>query len=137
MSDSKEIWYWYLTITKIMTTYLKRMKNAYKTGQIIFMSHGQEHDIPSHWKVYWKMSWFEHNFLQNWHRVHVPKAYALSRSYLYFGILRFVYYITKLWSAGFNISCSITKNTILNECIYLDLLIWTYCISTSRYEVGT
>ena len=32
------------------------------------------------WMVFWKMSWFVHNFLQNFHVV--PKVYSLSRSYL-------------------------------------------------------
>jgi len=32
------------------------------------------------WMVFWQMSWFVHNFLQNFHVV--PKVYASSRSYL-------------------------------------------------------
>jgi len=32
--------------------------------------------------MYWKMSWFVHNFLQNYQMV--PNVYALSHSYLYF-----------------------------------------------------
>ena len=35
---------------------------------------------PNIQMVYWKMSWFVQNFLQNFYKV--PKVYALSRSYL-------------------------------------------------------
>jgi len=50
------------------------------------------------WMVFWKMSWFVHNFLQNFHVV--PKVYVLSRSYLdclgYFRFFPF-YAQTVLW----------------------------------------
>jgi len=51
-------------------------------GKSFFLSPGQENDFPSYWIVYGKMYWFMHIFLQNLRMV--PKVYALSRSYLDF-----------------------------------------------------
>ena len=64
-------------------------------------AHGNENDFLSDRMVYWKMSWFVHNFLQNFHMV--PKVYALSRRYLdclgYYIFFPFVHLYAKtvLW----------------------------------------
>jgi len=62
------------------------MKNAWKLRWILFLSHGQENDFPSTWIVYWKMSWFVHNFLQNKHMHHPRIPSGDSACYVASGI---------------------------------------------------
>jgi len=48
----------------------------------LFLSHGQEKDFLSYWMVYWKMSRFVQNIIQN--KQIVSEVFALSCSYINF-----------------------------------------------------
>ena len=136
---------WCLTL-KVIWQRIKKMKHDWKLRLILFCPMDKDKNFPSYWMVYWKISWFEHNFLQNFHMV--PKVYALSRSYLdcleYFRFFPF-YAKSVLWElyGVYVLFCYISRleNIILHKSCLASLSQWCkniprICLPWPGFEPG-